>query len=141
MANDRLGDAAGTVIARSAHGGDAVDELDLADRRHFGRAVLAIHRLALEEDGRHDVVSAADVGQELGQEVAATMRRVPEVMMRIYDRQFRLQRCLGRTFRQPRLQVGVLAISQAWVFASGVARLGHFSVPLVYPGGHARHGR
>src|ERR1700733_9352030 len=62
VANDRLGDAAGTVIARSAHGGDAVDELDLADRRHFGRAVLAIHRLALEEDGRHDVVSAADVG-------------------------------------------------------------------------------
>jgi len=78
-------------------------------------------------------VSAADVGQELGQEVAATMRRVPEVMMRIYDRQFRLQRCLGRTFRQPRLQVGVLAISQAWVFASGVARLAIFPSPWFIP--------
>ncbi len=135
VADDGFGDAARAVIARSAHGGDAVDELDLAYRRHLRRAVPAVHRLALEEDRRHDVMSAADVGQELGQEVAATMRRVPEVVMRIDDRQLRLQRCLGRTFRQPRLQLGVVAIGQAWVVAPGVAWLGHFPSPWFIPAG------
>ena len=109
VADDRLGDAARAVIARRAHGGDAVDELDLAHRRHLGRAVLAVHRLAFEEHGGDDVVAAADVGQQLGQEVAAALRRVPEMMVRIDDRQFRLQRRLGRPLRQPRLQVGVVA--------------------------------
>ena len=135
VADDRLGDAARAVIARRAHGGDAVDELDLADRRHLGGAVPAVHRLALEEDGGDDVVSAADIGQQLGQEVAAAMRRVPEVMVRIDDRQLRLQRRLGRPLRQPRLQIGVVAIGQAWVVAPGVAWLGHFPSPWFIPAG------
>ena len=109
VADDRFGDTARAVIARRAHGGDAVDELDLAHRRHLGGAVLAVHRLAFEEDGGDDVVSAADIGEQFGQEVAAAMRRVPEVMVRIDDRQRRLQRRLGRPLRQPRLQVGVVA--------------------------------
>ena len=39
VADDRLGDAARAVTARRAHRGDAVDELDLAHRRHLGGAV------------------------------------------------------------------------------------------------------
>src|SRR5580698_8773830 len=35
MADDRLRDTAGTVVAGCAHGSDAVDELDLANRRHL----------------------------------------------------------------------------------------------------------
>ena len=135
MADDRLGDTARAVGARRTHRGDAVDELDLADRRHLGGAVPAVHRLAFEEDGGDDVVAAADIGQELRQEVAATMRRVPEVVMRVDDRQLRLERRLGRTFRQPCLQLGVVAIGQAWVFAPGVAWLGHFPSPWFTPPG------
>ena len=135
VADDRFGDPARAVSARRAHGGDAVDELDLADGCRLGRAVLAVHRLALEEDRRHDVVSAADIGQEIGQQVAAAMWRVPEVMMRIDDRQLRLQGRLRRTFRQPCLQVSVVAIGQAWVFAPGVAWLGHFPSPWFIPPG------
>ncbi len=144
MANDRLGDAAAAVIARSAHGGDAVDELDLADRRHLGGAMLAVHRLTFEEHRGDDVVAAADIGEQFRQEVAAALRRIPEMMVRIDDRQIRLERCLGRTLRQPRLQLGVAAVDQAAIVALGIAWLRHFH-PLVLlcsrvnPAAKARH--
>ena len=97
-ADDGLGDAAGAVIARGAHRGDAVDELDLAQGGHLARAVLAVHRAAFEEHGRDDVVTAADIGQQFGQQVVAAMRRIPEMMVRIDDRQIRLQRRFGGRF-------------------------------------------
>ena len=102
-----LRDAAGTVAARRAHRGDAGDELDLAQRGHLARAVLAVHRAAFQEDRRDDVVPAADVGEQFRQQVTAALRHVPEMVVRIDDRQLRLQRCLGRPLRQPRLQRGV----------------------------------
>ena len=109
-ADDALGDAAGSVVARSTHRRDAVDELDLAQRGHLARAVLAVHRAAFKEDGRDDVVPAADIGQQFGQQIAAAMRRVPEMVVRIDDRQIRLQRRFGGALRQPRLQRGIVAI-------------------------------
>ena len=96
VADDGLGDAAGAVVAGCAHGGDAVDEFDLAHRRHLLGAVLAVHRLTFHEHGGDDVMAAADVGQQVGQEVAAAMRCVPEVMMWVDDRQVRFQRRLAR---------------------------------------------
>ncbi len=66
MADDGLGDAAWAEAAAGAHGGDAVDELDLADRAHLDRAVGAVHGAALDEGGGDDVVAAADVGEYLG---------------------------------------------------------------------------
>ena len=62
-------------------------------------------------------MAAADVGQQVGQEVAAAMRRVPEMVVRVDDRQVRFQRRLTRALRQPRLQVGVVAIDDAAEFA------------------------
>src|ERR1700712_2593896 len=50
-ADNRLGDAAGAIVAGSAHGRDSIDELDLAQRRHLARPILAVHRPAFEEDG------------------------------------------------------------------------------------------
>ena len=123
-ADDALGHAARSVSARRAHRRDAVDELDLAQRRHLGRAALAVHRAAFEEDGRHDVVSAADIGQELGQQIAAALRRVPEMVVRVDDRQVRLQRRFS-VLRQPCLQCGVVADGGAAEFAFGVSELGH----------------
>jgi hypothetical protein len=102
MADDRLGDPAGAVAARGAHRRDAVDELDLPDRRHLRRAVLAVHRAAFEKHGGDDVVPAAYVRQQLGQQVTPALRRVPEMMVRIDDRQPRLQRRFARPLRQPR---------------------------------------
>src|SRR4029077_17476930 len=77
-----LSNAARAVPAGGAHRGEAIDELDLADRHHFGRAVLTVHRAALEEDGRDYVVPPADIGQELRQQVAPALRCVPKMMVR-----------------------------------------------------------
>ncbi|HXT08799.1 MAG TPA: hypothetical protein VN715_17915 [Roseiarcus sp.] len=60
-----------------AHRSDAVDELRLA--------VGAIHRVALGVDRGADVVAAADVLENLVEQIARTA--IPEMMMRIDDRQ------------------------------------------------------
>jgi hypothetical protein len=98
-ADDALGDAAWTVAARGAHCGDASDELDFSQCGHLAWAVLAIHRAAFQEDSRDDVVPAADVGQEFRQQIATPVRRVPEMVVRVDDRQIGPQRCLGRALR------------------------------------------
>ena len=79
-AYDALGDTAWTVAARGLHRGGTGDELDFSQCGHLARAVLAIHRTAFEEDGRNDVVPAADVGQEFGQQVLAAVHGVPEMV-------------------------------------------------------------
>src|SRR5207245_1838305 len=50
-------------------------------------------------------------------QVAPALRRIPEMMVRIDDRQRRFQRFLARTLGQPRRQLGVVAIRQPAVFA------------------------
>ncbi len=91
---------------------------------HLARAGLAIHGSAFEEDGRHDVVPAADIGQQFGQQVVAAMRLIPEMVVRIDDRQIRFQRRLG-ALRQPCGQGGIIADGGAAVLAFGVSDLGH----------------
>src|SRR5215472_4684306 len=56
VADDRLGDTARAITGRGAHRSDAVDEFDLADRRHLCGAVLAVHRAAFEKYGRDDIM-------------------------------------------------------------------------------------
>ena len=126
VSDDGFGDAAGTVVAGCTHGGDAVDELHFADRRHLGGAGLAVHRLAFDEDRGDDLVAAADVGEQVGQEVLSAVRRVPEVMMRIDDWQVGLERRLGGAPGQPCLQVGIVSIDQTSIFALGIAGSSHF---------------
>ena len=129
MADDGFRDAAWAVVAGCAHCRNAIDEFDFADRRHFGRPGLAIHRLTLEEHGRHNVVATADIGQQVGQEVAATMGCIPEVVMRIDDRQFRFKHGFRRPLGQPCLQLGVVAMDQAPIFSLGIAWLRHLHLP------------
>ncbi len=123
-ANDALRDATGSEIARGTHRRDAVDELDLAQGRHLRRAALAVHRAAFEEDGRYDVVPTADIGQQFGEQVVAALWRVPEMVVRIDDRQVRFQRRFG-VLRQPCAQGRVVADSGAAEFAFGVSEPGH----------------
>jgi hypothetical protein len=64
----------------------AVDEFGLAERRLLLRALGPVHLPAFLEAGRDDVVPAADIGQQILQEVAIA-RPVPHVMVRVDDRQ------------------------------------------------------
>jgi hypothetical protein len=58
-----------------------LDEFDLAHWRHLRGAVLAVHRAAFEKDGSDDVVPAADIGQQLGQQIMPALRRIPKMMV------------------------------------------------------------
>jgi hypothetical protein len=60
--------------------------LGLAQRLFFLGAARAIHLPALHEDRATDVVAAAGVGQQLGQQVHV-LRSLPEMMVRVDDRQ------------------------------------------------------
>jgi hypothetical protein len=86
MADDRFSDAARAVSARCAHRRNTVDKLDLADRRHLGRAVLLVHRAAFEKDRRDDVVATTYVVEQLGEQIASALRRIPEMMVWVDDR-------------------------------------------------------
>ena len=78
------------IAAARRHGGDAVDELGLAQRAHRRRTVGAVAGRALDEDRALDLVAAAGVGQQLREQVAVG-REVPQVMVRVDDRQIRLE--------------------------------------------------
>ncbi|MHC2496959.1 hypothetical protein ACVI8K_003875 [Bradyrhizobium barranii subsp. barranii] len=76
--------AAVAVAAACAHGGDAVGELDFADRPECLRPVCAIHRTAVDIDGGDDVVPGGDIGRHLLDQIA--LPAIPEMVMRIDDR-------------------------------------------------------
>jgi hypothetical protein len=105
-AHDAGGDPRRSVLAAIAHGRHAGDELGLAHRPHLHGAVGAIHRVALEEHGGDHVVAGAEVGQQLVEQVAM-IRPDPQMMVRVDDRQVRLEDRLGRRLGQPRLVGGV----------------------------------
>jgi hypothetical protein len=67
-----------------------LDELDLADRTQFHRSVGAVHGPCLDENGGTYVVAAVRVGSQLVKEIAlvrnALAAKIPEVMMRVADR-------------------------------------------------------
>src|SRR5262245_15217447 len=96
-ADDAGGDAGRAVAARGAHGGNAVDELGLADRAEGLGPVGPEHGAAFDEDGGDDVVSTGDVRADLVQEVAllhSAFAGVPEVVVRIADGEVGLERLL-----------------------------------------------
>ena len=89
--NDAGRDARFAVLPAVALRRDAVDELGFADRTHRLGTVGTIHRHAFDEHGREHTMPRRGVAQNLVEHVAAA-RMVPQVMMRIDDRQFRLER-------------------------------------------------
>ena len=111
-AHDAGGHARRAVAAAGAHGGDAIDELRLADRLQCGRPVGAVHRQALHEHRGAHVVAAAGVAQQLVEEIAPA-RMIPQVMVRIADRQRGLENLLqrgqahGRAGRAPACTAGL----------------------------------
>jgi hypothetical protein len=98
-ADDAGGNPRCTIGAAGRHGGDAVDELGLAQRLELGRAVGAIAGCALDEDRALDPVTAARVGEQVGKQIAMR-REVPQMVVRIDDGEVRLQDLLAHG-RQP----------------------------------------
>ena len=74
IADDAGAGADLSVDAARRHRGDAVDELDLADRLHLLRAVGAMHRARLHEHGRDDVVARIGVGEQVVEQIAPASR-------------------------------------------------------------------
>ena len=98
-AHDPVGDTRWAIDAGSAHRGDAVDELDLADRAHGFRPVRFEHGSALDEHGRHDVMAALHIRQDLLQQIArsdACGTEVPQVMVRVTNWQVGFEGFLDR---------------------------------------------
>src|SRR6516225_9178062 len=60
-----------TIGSGCGHRRDPIGEFDLADRTQVGGAPGAIHRQPFEVDSRCDVVPAAGIGEELGQQIEA----------------------------------------------------------------------
>ena len=90
VADDAGAKPAFAVAAARAHRRGAVDEFDLADRLHLGRAIGAVHRAAFDKDAVDDVVTAAGIGEQLVEQVAMPVA-IPQMMMRIDDLERRLQ--------------------------------------------------
>ena len=101
---------------RSPSSAIARANLAFADRPHFLGTAGAIARTALDEHGRDDVVSRVDVGQEFVEQIAAA-RVVPEMMVRVDDRQIGFEYLL-RQLAEP-FEIGQRAGVGAG-FASGV---------------------
>ena len=95
VADDAGADPRLAVGPGCGHRRDTVGELDLADRAQLDRARGAVHRQPFEVDGRGDVVPAAGVGEQLGQQIAAGLGPVDQVMMRVDDRQLGLDDLLA----------------------------------------------
>ena len=89
VAYDPSRDPTRPVETRGTHRRNAIHELSLANHAKTLRPVCPIHRTAFDEHRRDHVVSRANVGKDLVEQVA--MRRpliakFPQVMMRITDR-------------------------------------------------------
>ena len=87
-AQRHAGGAEGTALA---HRRLADHELGLAHRLEGVRPGGALHGAALDEDGGDDVVPLRQVGGEISDQVAP-VGAVPQVVMRVDDRQGRVQR-------------------------------------------------
>ncbi len=114
MADDAGAGAHLAIDAARRHRGDAVDELGLADRPQRVGPVGAVHRAAFHVDGADHLVAAVEIGQQLVEQIARDVaddvheavlgrrqvlqdrrRPVPQMMMRVDDRQVGLEDGLG----------------------------------------------
>ena len=92
-ADDTGRDPGLAAISAGADRRHAVDEFGFADRAHLDRTGVPVHRVRLHEYGGHDIVAGTGIGQKVVQHVAPAGPH-PEVVMRVDDRQFGLQRGL-----------------------------------------------
>ena len=98
------------MVAAGGFIGDARDVLSLSDTSICFRSLFAKFRAAFDENGRDDIVTARNVGENLFQGVMGLHRvgpHLPEMVVRIADWQFRLERIFLHLLK-PALIVGML---------------------------------
>ena len=93
--DDSGGDARLDRKIASSLSRDIFEKFAFANRIHFSGTVVTIAVTTFDGDRRHDVVAAGEIGEQLIQQVNIGLA-LPKMMMRIADRQVRLQRSLGR---------------------------------------------
>ena len=123
IADDAGANARRTIGAGGAHRGDAVDELCLAQRFQRFRTVRTVHRAALDEHRAQHLVPAADVVQQFRHQVAVAVV-VPQMVMRVDDRQIRRQHRFGPQRQPLRIQGDEVVRFAACVGCVHVGRLG-----------------
>src|SRR5215472_9986251 len=101
MTDDCRGRPARTIKSSSSRGSQTLNKLDLANRAQLEGSIGTVHGSRLDEHGGTHVVAAVHVGSQLIQQITlvgnALGAKIPEVMMRITDRDLRLQsRFLGQ---------------------------------------------
>ena len=107
VADDSRADPGFAIEARRAHGGDAVDELCLADHPQLGRAGSLVHGPALDKDGGGYVVPAVQIGLDLVHKIPvpdAVVTELPQVMVGVADGHLGIDRILDhlrKPFRVP----------------------------------------
>src|SRR5262249_61456085 len=74
------------MVSAGTRGGDAIEDLGLADRPHLRGAALAMHRAGLHKHGRHDIVTAGGIHQQIIKQIAP-LWPIPQMVVRINDRQ------------------------------------------------------
>src|SRR5262245_5555670 len=99
QANDAGSHTRWSIGAARRHGGNAVDELGLAQGAQFAWTIGAVTGRTFDEDRAFNAVAAARVRQQISQQVAVR-GKIPQMMMRIDDRQLRFQDFLAH-LRQP----------------------------------------
>ena len=95
MANDGRCRPAGAVNPTVTGSGQTLDEFYFANRAQLFRAAGTVHGPGLDERGGPYVMSAVDIGIQFMEKVPlignALWPEVPEVMMGVAYREFRLQ--------------------------------------------------
>ena len=88
------------INAARRHRSHAVDKLGLTDRTHFGWSCSAIKGSAFDKHGRLNPVPRTGISQQFIKQIAM-VGSVPEMVMRIDDRQIGFDDRLGRLLREP----------------------------------------
>ncbi len=102
VGDDAGRDARVPVQTARGHRGYALGELRLPDGAQRLGTVRAVHRHAVHVDRARDPVAAADVCEQLVEQVAihAAAHAIPEMVVRVADPQLGLEHRLGE-LRQP----------------------------------------
>jgi hypothetical protein len=88
---DNAGTGAHVAIAATRrHGGHAVDEFGLAERAQFAWPIGPVHGETLNEDRLPDVVAALQISEQVRKQIAP-LPEIPEMVVRVDDRQVRLK--------------------------------------------------
>ena len=96
--DDSGADTGGAISAAVAHGSNAGDELGFPDGPELLGSAFAVHRMALQEHRRSNVVAPAKVVEQLVQQVSM-IGTLPKVMVSINNWQVRVDNYL---LRRPR---------------------------------------